>query len=102
MARRRVAYRKKNQNRFSMILVSLVVVMITVVVAVKSEELRQKIDVVAEKEAELNQQIAAEQQRAEEIEEFRKEVQTKGYKAEIAQEKLGLVYEDEIIFIPEN
>lgn len=98
MARRRIAYRKRSQNRFSMFLVSLVVVMITVVVAIKSVGLQQKID---EKTAELEQleaQIAEEKQRALEIEEFGKEVQTKGYIEEQAREKLGLVYEGEILF----
>lgn len=102
MARRKVAYRKRNQNRFSMILVSMVVIMITIVVAVKSIELRQKIDVVAQKEALLNEQIAAEEKRADEIEEYRKEVQTKGYVEEVAKDKLGLVYEGEILFKEEN
>lgn len=98
MARRKVAYRKRNQNRFSMFLVTLVVVMIMLVVAVKSVELRQKIDVLAAREERLNEQIAAEQERAEEIEEFRKRVQTKAYVEEVAKDKLGLVYEGEILF----
>lgn len=98
MAKKKVAYRKRHQNRFSMVLVTLVVVMITVVVAVKSVELREKIDVVAAKEEEYKEKIAAEEKRAEEIEEYRKEVQTKGYMEEVAKDKLGLVYEGEIIF----
>ncbi len=102
MAKRKVAYRRRNQNRFSMVLVSLVVVLITIVVAVKSVELRQKIDDVATKEEELNQQIAAEEERAEEIEEFGKEVQTAGYKEELARDKYGLVYEGEIVFQVED
>lgn len=102
MARRKAAYRKKNQNRFSMLLVTLVVVMITIVVAVKSVELRQKIDAVAAKETQLNEQIAAEEERAREIEEYAKEVQTKGYMEEVAKDKLGLVYEGEIIFKEED
>lgn len=102
MARRKVAYRKKNQNRFSMFLVSLVVLMILIVVAVKSVELRQKIDAVSAKETQLNEQIAAEEKRTEEIEEYRKEVQTKGYKEEVAKDKLGLVYEGEIVFKEDN
>ena len=43
MARRKTAYRKRHQNRFSMFLVTLVVLMIMVVVAVRSVELQQKI-----------------------------------------------------------
>lgn len=98
MARRKVAYRKRNQNRFSMVLVTIVVVLITVAVAVKSVELREKIDAVAAKEEQYKEKIAAEEKRAEEIEEYRKEVQTKGYMEEVAKDKLGLVYEGEIVF----
>lgn len=100
--RRRIAYRKKNQNRFSMFLVSLVVVMILVLVQVGSVELQHKIDVKAEEAAALDAQIEAENNRAREIEEFGKEVQTKGYIENVAREKLGLVYEDEILFKKEN
>lgn len=98
MARRKVAYRKRRQNRFSMFLVTLVVLMIMVVVAVKSVELKQKIETVSAKEEQLNQQIAAEEDRAEQIEEYRKYTQTKAYMEEVAKDKLGLVYEGEIVF----
>ena len=99
---RRVAYRKKHQNRFSMFLVSLVVLMIMVVVAVKSVELQQKIEAKAQEEQLLDEQIAAEKDRTAEIEEFGKEVQTKGYIENVAREKLGLVYEGEILFKEEK
>lgn len=100
--RHKAAYRRRHQNRFSMFLVTLVVVMIMVVVAVKGVELRQKIDAKAEEEQQLDAQIAAEQQRTQEIEEFGKEVQTKGYIEDMARDKLGLVYEDEIMFKEEE
>lgn len=98
MARRKVAYRKRSQNRFSMFLVSLVVILITIVVAVKSVELKQKLSTYEAKEQQLNTQLDAEQQRAEEIEEFRTYTQTKRYAEEVAKDKLGLVYEGEILF----
>ncbi len=98
MARNRVAYRKRHQNRFSMFLVTLIVVMIMVIVMVKSIELQHKIDSYAAREEVLNEQIAAEQARAEEIEEYRKYTQTKGYVEEVAKDKLGLMYEGEILF----
>ena len=44
MARHRIAYRKRNQNRFSMFLVSLVVVMLLILVSISSIGLRQKIE----------------------------------------------------------
>ena len=46
----------------------------------------------------LDAQIEKEQNRTLEIEELGKEVQTKGYIEDIAREKLGLVYEGEILF----
>lgn len=93
-----MAYRKRQQNRFSMFLVSLVVVMILVLVGVGSMELRQKIDAKAKELQQLESQIRMEEQRKVEIEAFGKEVQTKGYIESIAREKLGLVYEGEILF----
>ena len=96
--RRRIAYRKRQQNRFSMFLVTLVVVMILVLVGVRSVELRDKIDRKRAEAMELDQEIAAEANRTLEIEALGKEVQTKGYIENVAREKLGLVYEDEILF----
>ena len=100
--RRRVAYRRKNQNRFSMFLVTLVVVMIMVVVAVKSVDLLEKIDSRTEEVRQLDSQLEAEKERSKMIEEFGKMIQTKGYIEKIAREKLGLVYEGEIMFKEAN
>jgi cell division protein FtsB len=85
-----------------MFLVSLVVLMIMAVVAVKAVGLRDKIDAKAAEEQQLDEQIEDEEARAESIEEFAKEVQTKGYIEEVAREKLGLVYENEILFKEDN
>ena len=102
MARRKTPYRKRHQNRFSMFLVSLVVLMIMVVVAVRSVELQQKIEGYDTQIASLTTQIEAENTRAEEIEEYRKYTQTKAYVEEVAKDKLGLVYEGEILFQEDN
>lgn len=98
MARRKVVYRKRRQNRFSMFLVTLVVVMVMAVVAVRSVELQQKIDVKTQERQQLEAQIEEEKKREEELAELAKEVQTKGYIEDVAREKLGLVYEGEILF----
>ena len=55
-----------------------------------------------ERIAELETLIEAEEKKAEEIEEYSKYVQTKKYAEEVAKDKLGLVYEDEIIFKAED
>lgn len=100
--RRKAAYRKKVQNRFSMFLVSLALLMILVVVYVSSINLQSKLDTLEAQSAELQAQIDAEKERAEEIETLRKRSQTKEYYEEIAKEKLGLVYPDEIVFKAED
>ncbi len=102
MARRKIAYRKRRQNRFSMLLVSMVVVMILIAVWVRSMELQRKLDTYTAKQEQLEEQIKKEEDRQQEIEEFRKYTQTKKYAEEVAKEKLGLVYEDEILFKQEE
>lgn len=99
---RKAAYRKKRQNRMGMLLVTTVVLMMLLVVTVKSVELRQKRETYMAREEALMEEIEAEQARTEEIAEYEKYTQTKKYVEEIAKEKLGLVYEGEIIFKDEN
>ena len=72
--------------------------MIIVVVAVQSVTLQEKIDAKNQELKQLETQIADEEKRAEEIEEFAKEVKTKGYIESVARDKLGLIYEGEILF----
>ena len=86
MAKRKVAYRKRNQNRLSMFLVTFVVLMIVMVVAVSSVELQDKIDAKAAEAEAVDEKISAEKERALEIEELKKEVQTKGYIEDVARE----------------
>lgn len=99
---RRAAYRKKRQNRFGMFLVSIAVIMMLVVVAFKSAELRAKKEAYHQKELVLQQQIEAEEERALEIEEFEKYTQTKKYIEEVARDKLGLVYDGDVLFKDED
>lgn len=99
---RRAAYRKRNQNRFAMFLVTTVVFMMLVVVAINSIELKQKLAVYEAKEQMLMEQIEQEEERKKEIAEYEKYTQTKKYIEEVAKDKLGLVHEGEIIFRDEN
>ena len=99
---RKAAYRKKRQNRMGMLLVTTVVLMMMLVVTVKSVELRERRSTYMAREEALLQEIEAEQARTEEIEEYGKYTQTKKFVEEVAKEKLGLVYEGEIIFKDEK
>lgn len=98
MAGRRAAYRKRHQNKMSMILVMMVVVMILIVVYVKSIELKAKNAEYQAKITQLESEIQQEEQRKEELIEQGKYMQTKKFVEEIAKQKLGLVYENEILF----
>ena len=61
----------------------------------RSVQAKQKIEI-------LNAQIQEEEERAEEIKNLEAYVQTKRYIEDVAREKLGLVYEDEIILQQEE
>ena len=102
MIKRKVVFRKKRQNRLGMFLVTIVVLMLLVVVSINSVGLRQKKESYLEREQALQEQIDAEEERSEQIEEYRKYTQTKKYVEEVAKEKLGLVNECEIIYKPEE
>lgn len=100
--RRKVAYKKKRQNRLSMFLTMLVVFMLLVVVSIGSYSMRGKLDVYRERQALLEEQIALEHERARELENQEKYTQTMKYVEEIARKRLGLIYEGEIIFRQDN
>lgn len=85
-----------------MILVLTVVILMMLVVAYNNRQLEAKLAAYKEKEQSLTEQIAEEEERAAEIEEFKKYTKTKKYIEEVAREKLGLVYEDEIIIQTEE
>lgn len=100
MARRK--QKRKKSSKGGVMAISFVVMMLFAVMAFKSMELREKNEAYIEREKILMEQIAAEEQRQLELAEYEKYVKTKKYVEEVAREKLGLVYENEIIFKPEN
>lgn len=102
MARRKIRVRKKKQNSLAMLLVMMVVLVMLVVVAVNNHNLEKKLAQYREKEQMLTEQLEAEHERTKEIEEFEKYTETKKYIEDVAREKLGLVYEDEIIIQTED
>lgn len=103
MVKRKIVFRrKKKENRLSMVMVTIAVLLLLVVISFKSVELRREQAVYDEKIGMLNSQIEQETQRTAEIEEYGKYTQTMKYVEEVAKDKLGLVYEGEIIFKSED
>ncbi len=95
---KKAAYQKRRQNKFAMVLITMVLFMLIVVVSIGKAGLREKHEAYLQKQEELEQKIAAEEARKEQIEEYEKYTQTQKYIEDVAKEKLGLVYEDEIVF----
>ena len=87
--RKKVAYRKKMQNRFSMFLVMLVVILLLVIVGVRGMQLNDRLESLKAEAAQVENQIAEEQKRTEELEEYGKYTQTKMFYEEIAKKILG-------------
>lgn len=85
------------QYKRSMLAVSAVLVLLMVVVSVNGMTLRAKEKEYQAQETELEQQIEDEKARASEIDDLESYVGTDEYVEEVAKDKLGLVYEDEII-----
>jgi len=94
--------RKKDKwsNRLAIMGITIVVISLGVVVNLKSASMKKKGLEYQLREQTLNQQVAAEENRAKELEEYRIYVQTKQYIEEVAKQKLGLVKPDEILLKP--
>ncbi len=99
MARRKkAAYRRKKQNKFAIFLVTAVLLMLVVAIGYRGKELKKTSEAYAKQEAELQSKIDGENARTEELEEYEKLTQTRGFKEEYAEENLNLVHDDQILF----
>lgn len=96
--RTRRSGRRMQVHKRSILAIIGIILMLTVVVSVNSVTLRAKEKSYITQETELQKQIDEEKARASEIDDLEKYVGTDEYVEEVAREKLGLVYEGEIIF----
>ena len=85
-----------------MLCVSVVVCMLFVVLMIGRIGLKEKQAAYIKREEALQAQIEEEEKRVEELVEYEKYTKTAKYVEEVSKEKLGLVYEDEIIFQAEE
>ena len=98
----RRARKQAIQHLLSMALVSCVIVVLAVTLSVASISLHKKNQKYKAQQAELEKQLQNEEMRAEEIEELDDYVGTKDYIEDVAKDKLGLVYPNEILFEAEQ
>ncbi len=91
-----------SSNRRGMVAIALIVMVLLAGLLVQSQKLSRQNRQYEARKSELQQQISDEELRAGEIENLNDYVTSKEYIEKVAREKLGLVYEDEILFQAEN
>ena len=92
-------YKLRHYKR-SILMICMVLVFLMGALGVSSLSLYAKNSEYKEQEEELQAQIEEEEQRSKEIDEFEEYVKTDDYIKKTAEDKLGLVDPDEIVFKP--
>ncbi len=96
--RKSILYRHKK----SVMVICAVLGLLMGVLGAGSVRLCAKIDSYKQQEAELQSQIEEAKKRAEEIKAYEEYVQTDDYVKDVAEEKLGLVDPEDIVFKPQE
>lgn len=95
---KRARAKRQLQHKLSMYAILAVIMVLGATLSVASISLHAKNKEYKSQEAELEAQIKAEVKRSEEIDELEQYVGTDEYVEDVAKEKLGLVYPNEILF----
>lgn len=88
------------QHKRSVIVITAILILLTGTLSVNAVGLYRKNKVYKQQEVELKAQIEEEKARAKEVEEYEVYVKTDEYIKDVAEDKLGLVDPNEIIFKP--
>ncbi len=104
MARKKAKFRKHKKNGLivPVMAITFILAFTVIMLNVSSISLKTKRNDTKERIATLERQIEEQQKRKLDLEEYERYTKTSKYIEEVAKEKLGLVYEDEIIFEPEK
>ena len=90
----------RNSHKRSMVVIGAVLLLLTVALGVNMLSIRTRDQMLAVQEQELLAEIEEQQLRAEEIASYAVVAHTDEYIRQVAQERLGLVSPNEIIFVP--
>lgn len=94
--------RRKYKNKTGLGIVAFVVLILFGIIAYNRVQLEAQNEVAKLQIEKLNNQISDQEERAADIKRQEAYVQTHKYVEEMARDKLGLVYEDEILLKPEE
>ncbi|MCR4947323.1 MAG: septum formation initiator family protein [Lachnospiraceae bacterium] len=88
----------KRKNKRTMFFITAVVIMVCVALSFQIVKLYQKNKIYIAREESLKSQLENEEKRREELEKYEQYINSQDYVEDMAKTKLGLVYDDEIIF----
>ncbi|MBR4183685.1 MAG: septum formation initiator family protein [Lachnospiraceae bacterium] len=88
----------KRKNKRTMFFITAVVVMVCVALSFQIVKLYQKNKLYIAREESLKSQLENEEKRREDLEKYEQYINSQDYVEDMAKTKLGLVYDDEIIF----
>ena len=94
----RVPKNNLRSHKRSVLAISAIILLLSVVVFAGGMQLQKRNEAYIAQEMELQAQIDAEKERSAEIDELKEYVGTDEYIESVAKEKLGLAYENEILF----
>lgn len=92
--------RDKWANRMAIMGITLVVMCLAIAINIKGAELKQSDENYRLRVEYLEAEVAREEKRTQELQEYKIYVKTKQYAEEVAKERLGLVHPDEILLKP--
>lgn len=92
----------RTKKKFYIVITVIAFLFICAALYCKTQELKKEEEQVTLQLEKAQSKYDAEVERTDEIEERRAYVQTKRFAEEVAREKFGMVYGDEIIFTPKN
>ena len=97
MAKKRRGSRR-DDNRVGKICIGIILIVFVAVMSVQINKVYEKDQEKIAQEEELKQQLQYELDRQEELKEYQEYIESTEYVEDIAESKLGLLYENQIIF----
>ncbi len=89
---------KSDETRNGKIYIGIILVVFVAVMSVQTYQIKQKQLEKIALEEELNQELLEEQNRQEELKRYQMYIESEEYVEDVAESKLGLLYDNQIIF----
>lgn len=94
--------RRKKKKNGTLIIIIVVVAFAVLVMSIQTGKLNKEYDLLVQERMILEEKVEEEKDREKDLQDLEKYMKTKKYMEEVAKEKLGLVYPNEILIKPEE